>query len=65
LRAGAVKLILTLHSPQEHQEVEMEEVHHTHKEAAWGWAAVLNDWRRSRARARLRKPLRVLAPSAR
>jgi hypothetical protein len=65
LRADAVKLILTLHSPQEHQEVEMEEVHHTHKEPAWGWAAVLRDWRRSRARARLRNPLQVAAPSTR
>ncbi|MBU1385199.1 MAG: hypothetical protein KKG14_10985 [Alphaproteobacteria bacterium] len=34
----------------------MEEVHRTHKEPAWGWVAVLNDWRRSRARARLRQP---------
>ena len=43
----------------------MEEIHHTHKEPAWGWAAVLQDWRRSRARARLRKPLQVVAPSSR
>ena len=28
----------------------MEEIHHTHKETAWGWVAVLDDWRRSRAR---------------
>ena len=28
----------------------MEEIHHTHKETAWGWVAVLQDWRRSRAR---------------
>ena len=28
----------------------MEEIHHTHKETAWGWVAVLEDWRRSRAR---------------
>ncbi|MFN3930177.1 MAG: hypothetical protein ACK4JY_00385 [Brevundimonas sp.] len=34
----------------------MEEAHRTHKEPAWGWVAVLNDWRRSRARARLRQP---------
>ena len=43
----------------------MEEVHHTHKEPAWGWAAVLRDWRRSRTRARLRKPLRVVTPGTR
>ena len=28
----------------------MEELHRTHKETAWGWVAVLDDWRRSRAR---------------
>jgi hypothetical protein len=65
LRAGPVKLILTLSSPQQDQEAGMEEIHHTHKEPAWGWAAVLQDWRRSRARARLRKPLQVVAPSSR
>lgn len=32
----------------------MEEMHHTHKEPAWGWASVLEDWRRSRTRRRLR-----------
>lgn len=32
----------------------MEEMHHTHKEHAWGWASVLNEWRRSRTRRRLR-----------
>lgn len=32
----------------------MEEMHHTHKEHAWGWASVLDDWRRSRTRRRLR-----------
>lgn len=32
----------------------MEEMHHTHKEPAWGWISVLEDWRRSRARRRLR-----------
>jgi hypothetical protein len=37
----------------------MEEAHHTHKERAWGWAAVLDDWRRSRTRARIRKPQQV------
>lgn len=41
----------------------MEEAHHTHKETAWGWAAVLDDWRRSRTRRRLRTPSPVLAPS--
>lgn len=34
----------------------MEEMHRMHKEPAWSWAAVLDDWRRSRTRARLRKP---------
>ncbi len=43
----------------------MEEIHHTHKEPAWGWASVLGDWRRSRSRARLRKPQRTTAPSVR
>jgi hypothetical protein len=32
----------------------MEEMHHTHKEPAWGWMSVLNDWRQSRMRRRLR-----------
>lgn len=36
----------------------MEEAHHTHKEPAWGWAAVLDDWRRSRTRRRLRAQTR-------
>ena len=40
----------------------MEEIHRIHKEPAWGWVAVLNDWRRSRARARLRGPQPVPAP---
>lgn len=40
----------------------MEEVHHTHKETAWGWTAVLDDWRRSRTRQRLRKPLARRCP---
>ena len=39
----------------------MEEAHRTHKEAAWGWVNVLNDWRRSRTRARIRKPQRTVA----
>lgn len=43
----------------------MEEMHHTHKESTWGWAAVLNDWRRSRTRARLRKGQLVVASSRR
>ncbi|WP_291832223.1 hypothetical protein [Brevundimonas sp.] len=25
-------------------------MHHTHKEPAWGWVAVLEEWRRSRTR---------------
>ncbi|MFJ6023131.1 hypothetical protein ACIQC9_00865 [Brevundimonas sp. NPDC092305] len=32
----------------------MEEVHHQHKETAWGWVAALDQWRRTRARRRLR-----------
>jgi hypothetical protein len=43
----------------------MEEAHHTHKETAWGWAQVLNDWRRSRARQRLRTPARTARPQSR
>lgn len=43
----------------------MEEIHHTHKEPAWGWASMLNGWRRSRTRARLRKPQRIVASSSR
>ena len=43
----------------------MEEVHHTHKEPAWGWAAVLKDWRVSRTRARIRRPLPMAAPASR
>lgn len=43
----------------------MEEAHHTHKEIPWGWAEVLNDWRRSRTRQRLRTPSRILPPSTR
>lgn len=43
----------------------MEEIHRAHKEPAWGWASVLNDWRRSRSRARLHKPQRIAAPSSR
>ena len=43
----------------------MEEAHRTHKEPEWGWVAVLNDWRRSRVRARIRQPetAREAAPS--
>lgn len=40
----------------------MEEMHHTHKETAWGWMAVLQDWRRSRTRERLRRDRRVATP---
>lgn len=43
----------------------MEEAHHTHKEASWGWAEVLKDWRRSRTRQRLRTPSRIVTPSIR
>lgn len=43
----------------------MEEAHRIHKEVAWGWVNVLNDWRRSRTRARIRKPQRILAASSR
>lgn len=32
----------------------MEEMHRTHKEYEWGWASVLDEWRRSRTRRRLR-----------
>lgn len=39
----------------------MEEVHHTHKEPAWGWASVLEDWRRSRTRRRLRAQADMVA----
>lgn len=43
----------------------MEEIHHVHKEAAWGWATVLRDWRRSRTRARIRRPQRAATVSCR
>lgn len=43
----------------------MEEVHHTHKEPAWGWLTVLQDWRRSRTRYRLRHPDRIVTPWSR
>lgn len=43
----------------------MEEIHHTHKEPAWGWASVLSDWRRSRTRDRIRKLNRIVAPARR
>lgn len=43
----------------------MEEVHRIHKELAWGWAGLLNDWRRSRTRARIRKPQRIVTPWSR
>lgn len=41
----------------------MEELHHTHKETAWGWVSVLNDWRRSRTRQRLRTSPLSVTPS--
>ena len=34
----------------------MEGMQRTHKEPAWGWVAVVNDWRRSRTRRRIRTP---------
>lgn len=40
----------------------MEEVHRIHKEVAWGWVALLDDWRRSRTRARIRAPQPIVAP---
>jgi hypothetical protein len=43
----------------------MEEMHRTHKEAAWGWVSALNDWRRSRTRQRLRTPSRIVTPWSR
>ncbi len=33
----------------------MEEAHKTHKDTAWGWVAVLADWKTSRTRRRLRR----------
>jgi len=47
------------------KEVEVEEIHHTHKEPAWGWVSVLKDWRRSRTRARIRKADRIVATARR
>lgn len=43
----------------------MEEMHRTHKEPAWGWASVLEDWRRSRTRRRLRADVAPGRPVAR
>ncbi len=43
----------------------MEEMYRTHKEAAWGWASVLDDWRRSRTRRRLRGPAVAHKPADR
>ena len=43
----------------------MEEAHRVHKEAAWGWVNALDDWRRSRTRARLRKSQRVVTTASR
>ncbi len=39
----------------------MEEMHRTHKEPAWGWLLVLEHWRRSRIRRRLRAQTRFAA----
>ena len=38
----------------------MEEIHHTHKEPAWGWLAALQGWRLSRTRQRLRRPITLM-----
>lgn len=43
----------------------MEEMHHTHKEPAWGWISVLNDWRRSRTRRRIRECAPGAVPASR
>ena len=43
----------------------MEEMHRTHKEPVWGWMAVVNDWRRSRTRRRIRTPRSSVAPTVR
>lgn len=43
----------------------MEEMHRMHKEPAWGWTAVLEDWRRSRTRRRLRTPIPAPRAAAR
>lgn len=43
----------------------MEERHCTHKEPAWGWMSVLEDWRRSRTRRRLRAVTGQVTPAAR
>jgi len=43
----------------------MEEMYRTHKEPAWGWASVLDDWRRSRTRRRLRGPAAAHKPGDR
>jgi hypothetical protein len=43
----------------------MEERHCTHKEPAWGWMSVIEDWRRSRTRRRLRAVTGQVTPAAR
>lgn len=43
----------------------MEERHCTHKEPAWGWMSVFEDWRRSRTRRRLRAVTGQVTPAAR
>ncbi|GAA0645013.1 hypothetical protein GGR12_002962 [Brevundimonas lenta] len=40
----------------------MEEMHRTHKELTWGWAALLDDWRKSRTRQRVRRTRTVVTP---
>jgi hypothetical protein len=37
----------------------MEELHKNHKEVPFGWALLLEDWRRSRTRRRLRAQRRL------
>ncbi len=43
----------------------MEEMHHTHKDVPFGWLVALDDWRKSRARRRLRADRGVAAPRTR
>jgi hypothetical protein len=60
----AVKLIIQLSSVQL-MERGMEELHRIHKETAWGWVAVLTDWRRSRTRPRIRSSRARVIPTVR
>ncbi len=38
----------------------MEELHRTHKDASYGWVALLRDWRRSRTRRVVRQAARTI-----